>query len=220
MNVGNSFGWGMGTHLAASYPYSADIGVGVVAYFESKGILRPIPIEIGFGTTLSFCILPSGCGRQKNQKIMKKILWWSAMLVWGVAVCGFTACSDNDSDGGSGGTVPDPEGTIVLQMPNDGSYSLNFYYSTQLKLDAMNNFRIINGSIMSVGKVAGLGAIRNIPSGAKWGNSTVATPGYGYIMCRDDSYVRLYVESYITSSGGTIIGAKVKYELGWTPENQ
>lgn len=142
------------------------------------------------------------------------------MLVWGVAVCGFTACSDNDSDGGSGGTVPDPEGTIVLQMPNDGSYSLNFYYSTQLKLDAMNNFRIINGSIMSVGKVAGLGAIRNIPSGAKWGNSTVATPGYGYIMRRDDSYVRLYVESYITSSGGTIIGAKVKYELGWTPENQ
>lgn len=210
----------MGTHLAASYPYSADIGVGVVAYFESKGILRPIPIEIGFGTTLSFCILPSGCGRQKNQKIMKKILWWSAMLVWGVAVCGFTACSDNDSDGGSGGTVPDPEGTIVLQMPNDGSY----YYLAdyiELGLDAMNNFRIIGGSIMSVGKVAGLGAIRNIPSGAKWGNSTVATPGYGYIMSPgDDSYVRLYVESYITSSGGTIIGAKVKYELGWTPENQ
>ena len=198
MNVGNSFGWGMGKHLAASYPYSADIGVGVVAYFESKGILRPIPIEIGFGTTLSFCILPSGCGRQN---------------------CGFTACSDNDSDGGSGGTVPDPEGTIVLQMPNDGSY----YYLAdyiQLGLDAMNNFRMINGSIMSVGKVAGLGAIRNIPSGAKWGNSTVATPGYGYIMRRGDYYVRLYVESYITSSGGTIIGAKVKYELGWIPENQ
>lgn len=152
---------------------------------------------------------------------MKKILWWSAMLVWGVAVCGFTACSDNDSDGGSGGTVPDPEGTIVLQMPNDGSYySLTYYI--QLKLDAMNNFIIIDGcSIMSVGKVAGLGAIRNIPSGAKWGNSTVATPGYGYIMSPGgDSYVRLYVESYITSSGGTIIGAKVKYELGWIPENQ
>lgn len=151
---------------------------------------------------------------------MKKILWWGAMLVWGVAVCGFTACSDNDSDGGSGGTVPDPEGTIVLQMPNDGSYSLYFSISTQLKLDTMNNFRIINGSIMSVGKVAGLGAIRNIPSGAKWGNSTVATPGYGYIIeSLGGSYLRLYVESYITSSGETIIGAKVKYEPDWTPES-
>ena len=150
---------------------------------------------------------------------MKKILWWSAMLVWGVAVCGFTAWSDNVSEGGSWGTVPGPEGTIVFQMLNDGSY-YSLTYSTQLKLDAMNNFRIINGSIMSVGKVAGLGAIRNIPSGAKWGNSTVATPGYGYIMRLGDYYVRLYVESYITSSGGTIIGAKVKYELGWIPENQ
>ena len=41
MNVGNSLQRGIGKHLAASYPYSAGIGVGVVAYFGCKGILRP-----------------------------------------------------------------------------------------------------------------------------------------------------------------------------------
>ena len=36
INVGNSLGLGVGTHLAASYPYLADIGVGAVAYFIPK----------------------------------------------------------------------------------------------------------------------------------------------------------------------------------------
>lgn len=42
MNVGNSLELGIGMHLTASYPYFADIGVGVDAYFKFNGILRPI----------------------------------------------------------------------------------------------------------------------------------------------------------------------------------
>ena len=36
MNVGNSLQRGIGKHLAASYPYSAGIGVGAVAYFNKS----------------------------------------------------------------------------------------------------------------------------------------------------------------------------------------
>lgn len=42
MNVGNSLELGVGMRLAASYPYFSGIGVGVDAYFEFNGILRPI----------------------------------------------------------------------------------------------------------------------------------------------------------------------------------
>lgn len=115
MNVGNSFGWGMGTHLAASYPYSADIGVGVVAYFESKGILRPIPIEIGFGTTLSFCILPSGCGRQNKFFFMKKWILL-ALLCAMLGACGKD--SDSDSYRLKKATV---KGAVMVYQSSDGT---------------------------------------------------------------------------------------------------
>ena len=115
MNVGHSFGWGMGTHLAASYPYSADIGVGVVAYFESKGILRPIPIEIGFGTTLSFCILPSGCGRQNKFFFMKKWILL-ALLCAMLGACGKD--SDSDSYRLKKATV---KGAVMVYQSSDGT---------------------------------------------------------------------------------------------------
>ena len=103
----------MGTHLAASYPYSADIGVGVVAYFESKGILRPIPIEIGFGTTLSFCILPSGCGRQNKFFFMKKWILL-ALLCAMLGACG----KDSDSYRLKKATV---KGAVMVYQSSDGT---------------------------------------------------------------------------------------------------
>lgn len=52
------FSWiGIGRHLSASYPYCADIGVGVDAYFESKGLIPTTCLsEISFRHHAFFCV--------------------------------------------------------------------------------------------------------------------------------------------------------------------
>ncbi len=62
MNVGNSLQRGIGKHLAASYPYSAGIGVGVVAYFGCKGILRPAILKWASAPRFLFCLCRRGAG--------------------------------------------------------------------------------------------------------------------------------------------------------------
>ena len=62
MNVGNSLGLGVGKHLAASYPYSAGIGVGAVAYFIPKGILRPTILKWASAPRFLFYLCRRGAG--------------------------------------------------------------------------------------------------------------------------------------------------------------
>ena len=73
MNVGNSLQRGIGKHLAASYPYSAGIGVGVVAYFGCKGILRPAILKWASAPRFSFLFMPPGCGWLKSLDYEKVI---------------------------------------------------------------------------------------------------------------------------------------------------
>ena len=46
----------------------------------------------------------------------------------------------------------------------------------------------------------------------------MAVPGYGYLV-RASGYARIYVVDYITSIGGEIIGATIKYQSPFIPEN-
>jgi hypothetical protein len=64
VNVGNSLQRGIGKHLAASYPYSAGIGVGVVAYFGCKGILRPAILKWASAPRFLFCLCCRGADRK------------------------------------------------------------------------------------------------------------------------------------------------------------
>ena len=73
MNVGNSLGLGVGKHLAASYPYSAGIGVGAVAYFILQGILRPTILKWALAPRFSFLFMPPGCGWLKSLDYEKVI---------------------------------------------------------------------------------------------------------------------------------------------------
>lgn len=64
---------GVGKHLAASYPYSAGIGVGVVAYFGCKGILRPAILKWASAPRFLFCLCHRGAGVRNFDRMNEKL---------------------------------------------------------------------------------------------------------------------------------------------------
>lgn len=60
MNVGNSFWRRIGRHLLASYPYSADIGVGLSLISRQKVLLRPVILKWASVPRFSFYYQSSG----------------------------------------------------------------------------------------------------------------------------------------------------------------
>lgn len=181
---------------------------------------------------------------------MKRILQRGAAALLCAVLLGMVSC-DKDDDGATGGNggkaVPDPEGTVMVQMRNanngqtkvspDGfimwnnlSYVCNQNYFWIDKAD--NLICDWDGTVICVGKVAGLGNIRERPE-TGWADEAALLPGYGYIIrCGGYStdpagnptpdgyrYCRIYVVGYLTSTGGGIIGATVKYQSPFIPEN-
>lgn len=156
-----------------------------------------------------------------------------AVPMLSAALC-LTACGgddDKDPNGNGGGSVPDPEGTILVQMRNavNGYTYVHVDGFNSIYIDEANNLRLPPPfsfqEFVSIGKVAGLGNIRNRPEQG-WAYSTAVLPGYGYIIRRlypgqNDGYIyyRVYVVDYIKSPGGGIIGATVKYQSPFVPEN-
>lgn len=65
---------GIGRHLAASYPYTADIGVGVDAYFIPEGNPTTCDSEIGFRHHAFFVFTTAGVRAEEKTLIMKKLL--------------------------------------------------------------------------------------------------------------------------------------------------
>lgn len=177
----------------------------------------------------------------KIQCFMKRILQRGAAALLCAVLLGMVSC-DKDDDGATGGNggkaVPDPEGTVMVQMRNanngqtevspDGfimwdnlSYKQNYFW-----IDKADNL-ICNwgGTVICVGKVAGLGNIRERPE-VGWADQAAVLPGYGYILRSSDknapdgyNYCRVYVVDYLTSTGGGVIGATVKYQSPFIPEN-
>ena len=142
--------------------------------------------------------------------------------------------------------VPDPEGTVLVAVRNsnngkteilpNGCYT--FFY---IKNDNFcGNIDFYSGSSYSwtgsfwdfaiYSQVLSLGNITKIPTSG-WARQVAIIPGYGYVgRCihyytdggiaeerRDTTYVRIYVTEYMTTSGGGVMGAYVKYQSPFVP---
>lgn len=117
----------------------------------------------------------------------------------------------------------DPEGTVTVNIGNDGkSMSLG---DISIRMTEDNNFSTVSTTdgLLSVGKVQGLSSVRNVSS-VGWGSNVLVQPGYGYVLrelLRGSiyRYARLYVEDYVTTTSGGIMGAKIKYQYPFYPDN-
>ena len=173
----------------------------------------------------------------KIQCFMKRILQRGAAALLCAVLLGMVSC-DKDDDGATGGNggkaVPDPEGTVTVQMRNSNNGQTYVYPDglvTDFYIDRADNLASSYGDVICIGKVAGLGNIRERPE-VGWADEAALLPGYGYILRgpskydKDDrltpdgyTYCRIYVVGYLTSTGGGIIGATVKYQSPFIPEN-
>lgn len=173
-----------------------------------------------------------------------------AILFMAILPLGLTACGDDDDNGGSVDnpiTTADPAGTITVNIrnKNNGGYGSDgvelkglttftgsgYDYDGYLYIDEADNLFCSDDDdydewtypdfeIVSLGKVNGLGGIKNIPKSG-WGNKAAVIPGYGYIVRGMESneyirhYARIYVVDYMESTTGGVIGAIVKIQCPW-----
>ena len=164
-----------------------------------------------------------------NKKNLSYLLTLMMVMMMSVFM---VACSDSSSDFSlvqtSTISAQDPEGTVLVNLTNDGENSISFGLSRVCMLSS-NNFKVISPyasptdeEIVSVGKVSGLSQIKNIPESG-WSRSVAVVPENGYIIHYLDSngeykYSRIYVVSYITNTSGGIIGAIIKYQIPWNAD--
>lgn len=124
--------------------------------------------------------------------------------------------------------VDDPAGTVTVNILNDSEEvslgTLN-YGTIRVSIDAGNNLVAESDSyttcqLVSVGNVAGLGNIVEIPASG-WKTKAAISSGEGYVIRMDynahgihyeTGYARLYVVGFIEAVGGGIMGAQVKYQ--------
>lgn len=149
---------------------------------------------------------------------MKKHLFnrLSIILLAMIGTFPFTSCSDDEAPDPDRGQIIDPDadvddptGTVSLAMRNrdNGNTRLEYIY-----IDDGNNFSGSYSYFASIGKVRGLGNVSDIPTSG-WASQVAVNPGYGYVAYGgDNQFYRIYVEDYIVSTGGGIIGADIKYQ--------
>ena len=122
------------------------------------------------------------------------------MMMMALACVGFTSCGDNDDDleDTNKKSNVDPEGTVVVNMRNDGkswetvdipqgNYTVYLNDGTtrqipvqsSIRIDESNNFKA--SSIASIGAVSGLAKVNSIPNSG-WTNSAAVVPGCGYVI--------------------------------------
>lgn len=163
----------------------------------------------------------------------KKCFRFMAMLFVAVLTFGFASCGGEDDDdvdphtnpGGiidPSANVPDPAGTIELSMRKE-NHGGTFLDDTNIHINNSDNFEFdsgwgYDGKIASYGSVKGLGNVGNIPTNG-WADEIAVKPGYGYVAyhyiknsVENGQYYRFYVVDYITTTGGGVIGADVKYQ--------
>lgn len=150
---------------------------------------------------------------------MKKHLFnrLSIILLAMIGTFPFTSCSDDEAPDPDRGQIIDPDAdvddptsTVSLAMRNqdNGNTRLGYIY-----IDDGNNFSGSSSYFASIGKVRGLGNVSDIPTSG-WASQVAVNPGYGYVAYNggDNQFYRIYVEDYIVSTGGGIIGADIKYQ--------
>lgn len=153
-----------------------------------------------------------------------------AVPMLAAALC-LTACGgddEKDGNGNGGGSVPDPEGTILIAVRNghNGSTEVNLSGVGYIGISNQDNFTDRYGYSIEfcvVGWVSGLGNVRVAPE-LGWALDVAALKGYGYLVRNKDAtghytYARMYVVDYMVNTSGGIIGAYVKYQSPFIPEN-
>ncbi len=177
--------------------------------------------------------------KQLKKMTFKSVMFMLAAMIFPVLFsCNVEDIIGGTGDSGSGGlSADDPDGTVVMNLSNDGSDRIrvfNGYYSgndyVEFGINGSNNFVVRSGSgcqFVCVGSVAGLSAIvasDTLSNG--YSTTCAAMPGYGYILRSNQlvrsadstkafGYVRIYVDSWIKNTAGVIIGATVKYQDNW-----
>lgn len=162
------------------------------------------------------------------------------MMALAALLIGSNACTEEDNGltpgdgtslGNGGDAVPDPEGTILVSVrnANNGKTIVDLFEVGGFYIDGGDNFvpyySYYNYDIefCLIGAVNGLGNVREAPAGG-WASKVAVQEGYGYFVRykKDNSYyvyARLYVEKYILSAANTVLGAYVKYQSPYEPEN-
>lgn len=102
-------------------------------------------------------------------------------------------------------TVPDPAGTITMNMAYGHTYYLGNNISIGLGED--NNFT--GGTWGCVGAVGGLGAITTIPSTMGWASCVAATLGNGYIVTNTYYGEQTILRIFVVGMGSS--GVRIKY---------
>ena len=80
-----------------------------------------------------------------------------------------------------------------------------------------------NFEIAYIGTVNGLGSIKSLPKENLFTvNACAVLEGGGYVLRGIDpgnqgEYARLYVDHFLTSTSGGIVGAQFKYQYPWVP---
>lgn len=142
-----------------------------------------------------------------------KRLFFTMVVMMGILCVG---CSKEDEDAKSANiSSSDPEGTVVVNMRNDGENWIDIGIGNEIRINSANNFEgRYSGQqqFVSVGKVSGLSAIKSIPS-TGWASTVGVVPGTGYLAY--DSWghevARIYVVEQMEGVSGGIIGATIKY---------
>lgn len=134
---------------------------------------------------------------------------------------------DKDEPAGTDPAKPvnDPAGTIIVSVRNENNGGTGFQPagtgSASVYIDKADNFYGSNWKFTTIGACRGLGNVVSIPASG-WTERTSVREGYGYVgayLINDNyrkvhevTYIRLYVDEYMISTLGGVIGAEIKYQ--------
>ena len=108
--------------------------------------------------------------------------------------------------------VPDPEGTVTVSLRNENSGGTSV---DGIRIDEADNFS--GAYFVSLGSMKGLGNVTRIPSSG-WNEKAAVIPGTGYVAYNNGEFYRLYVDSYTLNASNEIIGATIKYQHPFSPD--
>lgn len=158
-----------------------------------------------------------------------KIFFRTALIA---AILSGAACSDSDDETANDYSIPnnpsivvlDPEGTVVVNMMNADNGKTEVFGGY---IDSGNNFFVPVYNycgFVDLGPMNGLGNITT-PVLTGFSKTCAVVPGHGYwsyvygtlihydgtsIHYKNPDY-KIYVDSWVTGTGGAILGARVKY---------
>jgi len=134
---------------------------------------------------------------------------------------------DKDEPAGTDPAKPvnDPAGTTIVSVRNENNGGTGFQPagtgSVSVYIDKADNFYGSYWKFTTIGACRGLGNVVSIPASG-WTERTSVREGYGYVgayVINDDyrkvhevTYIRMYVDEYMISTLGGVIGAEIKYQ--------